>query len=409
MVYDVKSDIMPKESLHISTQCVREIAPLLTTKPHQLPIFATSSFEMESVEQSIDIFTGQSSGHVYSRYGNPTIDTVAQKLAQLEAFGTDLEPFALLTSSGMSAISVLMLSILKTGDKIITQGNLYGGTTELLVKVLSQYGIETIFADLNDLNALESILASDSTVRMLYLETPANPTSACVDIARLTQLASTFQVYSCVDNTFCTPYLQQPLKLGADFVIHSTTKYLNGHGNSISGVIIGRDKALRSKIFVTLKLLGATCNPFDAWLLHNGLKTLTIRMDRHCSNALELAAFLENHPSVICVNYCGLPSHSSHHIAKKQMIQFGGMMSFEVRGGQDAASKVIDHLKLATHAPTLGDVDTLVLHPATSSHLNVDPVMRKKQGITDGLIRVSVGIENIEDLKHDFDQALGNI
>jgi methionine-gamma-lyase len=400
---------MQKKSLHIATQCVRELSPKVTTRPHQLPIFATSSFEMESVDQSIDIFTGQTSGHVYSRYGNPTIDTVAEKLAQLESFGTEIEPFALLTSSGMSAISVLMLSLLRSGDKIVTQGNLYGGTTELLVKVLSQYGIETIFTDLNDIDTLARIIKGDSSVRMLYLETPANPTSACVDIEQLTQLAKACHVYTCVDNTFCTPYLQQPLKLGADFVIHSTTKYLNGHGNSISGVIIGRDKAMRSKVFITLKLLGATCNPFDAWLLNNGLKTLAIRMDRHCSNALELAKFLENHPSVLQVNYCGLPNHSSHHTAKKQMLQFGGMMSFEVRGGKEAAAKVIDHLKLATHAPTLGDVDTLVLHPATSSHLNVDPEMRKSQGITDGLIRVSVGIENIEDLKDDFGQALKSI
>jgi methionine-gamma-lyase len=393
--------------ISFETLCVSEIQDHKTTKPHQLPLYATSSFTFDSIEDAIDIFTGKTQGHVYGRYGNPTIDTVASKLSQLEGFGSSLDCYAFLTSSGMSAISTLMYGLLNAGDRILTQGNLYGGTTELFLKILSRHQINATLIDFSDLNLVEDYLKTIKDIKLIYIETPANPTMSCVDLSALADLAKKYNVISVIDNTFCTPYLQQPLKHGIDFVIHSTTKYLNGHGNSIAGAIIGHKQELKKDIFVALKLIGSTCNPWDAWLLNNGLKTLILRMDKHSTNAMAIATSLTKNAKVNLVNYNGLPNHPSHMIASKQMSQYGGMLSFEVAGGQSQALKVINKMKIATNAPTLGDVDTLVLHPASSSHLNVDKAIREANGISDGLIRLSVGIESIQDLIEDLDQAIG--
>ncbi|MCB0660838.1 MAG: PLP-dependent transferase, partial [Saprospiraceae bacterium] len=244
---------------------------------------------------------------------------------------------------------------------------------------------------------------------LVYFETPANPTMHCIDIAQLCRISAAQGVLTCVDNTFCTPILQRPLSLGADFVIHSTTKYLNGHGNSIAGAIIGKDEKWKQQVWTTLKLSGAICSPWEAWLVYNGIKTLHLRMERHSSNGLSLARWLQSHHKVSHVNYCGLENNVSFSIASKQMSDFGGMLSFAIDSDLNRTLKFIDALQFCTHAPTLGDVDTLVLHPATSSHLNVDRDVRISQGITDNLIRVSVGIENIEDIIEDFSQAFKNI
>lgn len=393
------------KKLSFQSICVKEFQRNESTKPHQLPLYATSSFDFEKIDDGIDIFTGKATGHVYSRYGNPTVDTVAIKLAFLEAYDTDLDSYGFLTSSGMSAISTLMLSTLKSGDKILTQGNLYGGTTELFIKILGNMGIEPIFINLKDKEAVQQTLDRDPTIKMIYLETPANPTMACIDIEWLASVASSKNVLTAIDNTFCTPLLQQPLALGIDFVVHSTTKYINGHGNSIAGVIIGHKKEYKKDIWTALKLAGTNCSPWDAWLINNGLKTLSLRMERHCANAQVLAEYLEAHPKVNLVNYNGLPSHPDHELSKKQMRGFGGMLSFEIKGGQDAALAFMNKLEFCSLAPTLGDVDTLILHPATSSHLNVDRALREEYGITDGLIRVSVGIEDVKDIISDFAQA----
>lgn len=386
--------------------CVKEIKEKRTTQPHQLPIYATSSFEFENMEQGIDIFTGKESGHVYSRYGNPTIDTVSQKLAALEAFGTGLNAYGYLTSSGMSAISTVILSLVKSGETILTQGDLYGGTTELLLKVIANSGIKTIFTDLTVIDQVEYLLQTNRNIKLLYLETPANPTMKCIDMVQIARLARKYGVITCVDNTFCTPVIQQPLALGIDFVIHSTTKYLNGHGNSISGVIIGHDEKYKKQVWTTLKLLGSTCNAWDAWLINNGLKTLALRMKKHSENAMNVATYLSNHPCVKKVNYNGLPDHPYHEVASRQMKQFGGMLSFEVDGTLSQVLAMINKMQFCAMAPTLGDVDTLVLHPATSSHLNVDKAQRETNGITDGLIRLSVGIEDAEDIIHDLENAM---
>lgn len=388
--------------------CVGSAKDTTTTAPHQLPLFATSSFVFDQAQDGIDIFTGQEQGHVYSRYANPTVDSVAQKIADLEGFDLDEPCFGIMTSSGMSAISTLMSGLLQAGDKVLTQGNLYGGTTELLIKVFGKLGIEVIFTDLADLDGVGRHLQADPSIRLIYAETPANPTLACIDLAAIAERAKAHDVLTAVDNTFCTPYLQRPLTYDIDYVIHSTTKYLNGHGNGIAGLIVGKQGAAERKaIWQAMKLLGTNCSPWEAWLVNNGLKTLPLRMDRHSQNAMELAQRLAGHTKVNFVNYCGLPDHPHHEVASWQMSQYGGMLSFEIAGGIADAVAFMDQLKLVTQAPTLGDVDTLVLHPATSSHLNVDAELRTANGITDGLIRLSVGIEDVEDLWADIEGSLG--
>ena len=395
--------------MHIDSLTVRESPDQRTTAPHVLPIYATSSFVFEDIEQGIEIFKDIESGHAYSRYANPTVDTVARKIADLETHGLGLEATAVMTSSGMSAIATLLLGTLKAGDQVLTQGNLYGGTTELLT-TFAQFGVETIRIDLQDLVQVEDMLRQNDAIRMLYCETPANPTLACVDIRALAELAHRYGAWCAIDNTFLTPLLQQPFAHGVDFIVHSTTKYLNGHGNSIAGVVVGLDHTLmRKNVWRAMKLVGTNCSPFEAWLTYNGLKTLALRMERHCSNALAVAEFLENHPAVARVNYPGLASHPDHALARRQMKNgFGGMLSFELQGGFDAGIQCMNRIRFCTLAPTLGDVDTLILHPASSSHIAVAKEVREQNGITDGLIRVSVGIENPADIIADLEQAISS-
>lgn len=396
-----------ENSIRFGSACVHDIHPKQTTRSHQIPIHATSSFEFENIDQGIAIFTGQAKGHVYGRYANPTIDAVQDKIARLANHGLDTPCKALMVSSGMSAISTMVLSVLKTGDKILTQGNIYGGTSELFLKTFAPMGIETIMTNLKDLDNVEAQLKRDPKIKMIYFETPANPTLACVDIEGLANLAKKYDAYSAVDNTFCTPYLQQPLKYGVDFIVHSTTKYLNGHGNSIAGVLIGKDvELMEGKVWQTMKLAGTNCNPWDAWLTNNGMKTLVLRVEKHSDNALAVATFLEKHHKVEKVNYAGLPSHEDYALAVKQMKKFGGMLSFELKGGMEAGIKFMNKINFCTLAPTLGDVDTLILHPASMSHINIPKEIRLRNGITDGLIRLSVGIEDVEDILEDLDQAM---
>lgn len=387
--------------------CAREAPVNTTTKPHLLPIYATSSFAFENIRQGIEIFEGKQSGHVYGRFGNPTVDAVAEKIAAMEVHGSNMEAHGILMSSGMSAISTLLLAVLKSGDKVLTQGNLYGGTMELLTRVMAPMGIQTIMVNLKDTEAVEQLLKEESSIRIIYFETPANPTMACVDMEAIAGLAQKYDCITVADNTFCTPYLQQPFKFGADFIVHSTTKFLNGHGNSIGGILIGKDlEFMRTRVWQTMKLAGTNSNPFDAWLIHNGLKTLELRMQRHCENAQIIAEYLEKHPKVDRVNYNGLPSHPDHEIAQKQMRAFGGILSFELKEGLKAGINFMSHIQFCTLAPTLGDVDTLILHPASMSHVNIPKELRLQNDITDGLVRLSVGIENVQDIIGDLDQAL---
>ncbi len=398
-----------KNKLHVNSICAKEIKETRTTAPHVLPLYPTSSFTFDTVDDGIAIFSNKREGHVYSRYGNPTIEAVAQKIANLETAGLNLVASAVMFSSGMSAISTLVTALLKPGDKILTQGNLYGGTTELFVKIFQPLGIGNILMDLGDLDKVEETVKNDSRIKLIYFETPANPTIACVDMDGLASIAAKYDRVSAVDNTFATPYLQQPFKYGVDYIVHSTTKFLNGHGNSIAGIVVTthtNQMRMGGAVWQAMKLTGTNCNPWDAWLVHNGMKTLAVRMDRHCENALTIAEYLEKHPKVSRVNYCGLPSHPDYEIAQKQMNAYGGMLSFEIAAGLEAGIRFMNAIKMCTLAPTLGDVDTLILHPASMSHLNIAKEIRVANGITDGLIRLSVGIEYVDDIISDIDEAL---
>lgn len=393
--------------IQFGSLCVQEPADQRTTRPHQLPIYATSSFAFDNLEEGMEVFSGQRAGHLYSRFGNPTIDAVAGKVAALECFGEAYEGTGYLCSSGMGAISTLCLGLLKPGDKILTQRNLYGGTTELFQKMLEPLGLGLVLAELDDLTVVDQLLKDQADIRMVYYETPANPTLTCLDIRALSDLARQYETYSVADNTFATPYLQRPLQLGADFVVHSTTKYLNGHGNSTSGAMVGKDKErMQEKVFPALKLLGTNCNPWDAWLLNNGMKTLSLRMERHCDNAKAVAQYLSESPLVDQVHYPGLNSHPQYELAKRQMRRFGGVVSFELKEGLAAGRRFVNALSLCSIAPTMGDIDTLVMHPASMSHLRVPQEQRLAAGITDGMIRLSIGIEEAVDILADLERGL---
>ncbi|MGB0863827.1 MAG: trans-sulfuration enzyme family protein [Saprospiraceae bacterium] len=396
------------KKLNINSICSREIRDKKKTiRSHQLPIYPTSSFQFDNVEQGIEIFKGQRNEHLYSRYGNPTVDAVADKLATLETYGLDIEAKAYLTSSGMSAISTVLLALLEKGDKVLAPEDIYGGTTYLLRDVLTDLGIEYLTTDFKNTEQLEALLKADKQIKVLYFETPTNPTLSCVDIGEVTEIAQRFNRKTVFDNTFCTPIIQQPFAFGIDFIVHSTTKYLNGHGTSISGVVIGRDiDFMKEKVFKRIILLGTNGNPFDAWMVNSGIKTLALRMERHSENAQKIAEFLAQHPKVNQVNYPGLTTHSSYDIAKKQMRSYGGMLSFELKGGFEAGLKFMNATQLCTIAPTLGDVDTLLMHPASMSHQGIPQAIREKHGITNGLVRVSVGIEYADDLIEDIGQAM---
>ena len=380
---------------------------------HLTPIYATSTFWFDTAEQGMERFASIEKEMIYSRWGNPTFKVCEQKIAALEAFGINdangkpLQLKALLHASGQAAMSTLFLSNLSTGDKVLSHHSLYGGSHELLTKLLLQNGIEAYIEDLHDINKAEELLISDPAIKIIHLETPANPTIQCVDIEAYSALAKKYKKIISVDNTFATPYLQQPFKYDVDFVFHSTTKFLNGHGTSIGGVLIGKDiEFMKTKAWKWHSLLGGNANPFDAYLLTQGIKTLELRMDRHCANAMEVAKFLDAHAAIEKVNYTGLATHPDHEISKKQMRHPGPMMSFELKGGLEAGKKFIDKLQMCVRAVSLGTVDTLISHPATMSHASVPREDRIRFGITDGLIRMSVGIENLQDILNDLGQAL---
>jgi methionine-gamma-lyase len=376
---------------------------------HQTPIYASSTYVYETAEQGMRRFSGEEQGYIYSRWGNPTVTEAAEKIAALETFGLNMEVKSILHASGMAAISTLMLGILQPGDKIITHYSLYGGTEELINKILPGLGITAVITDLRELNKTEEILKADKAIKLMYLETPANPTLQCVDLEELSNLAKQYYLVVACDNTFATPFLQQPFRFEIDFVVHSTTKFLNGHGTAIGGVLLGRDiELMNTRITKVHRLLGGNSNPFDAFLLIQGIKTLELRMERHCHNAMEVAYFLENQPEVAKVNYTGLASHPDHYTAVKQMRHPGGMLSFELKNGLEGGIEFMNKLKMCVRTVSLGTCDTLLSHPASMSHHGVPQEERLKYGITDGLIRMNVGIENLQDIFTDLGQALSS-
>ena len=380
---------------------------------HVTPIYATSTFVYDEAEQGMRRFSGEEKGYIYSRWGNPNFTEAEEKIAALEAFGVSdesgkpLELKAFLHSSGMAALTTLMVSNLEKGDKILSHYSLYSGLEELITKILPRFGVEPVIVDLRDLNKAADAIKSNPGIRMMYLETPANPTIQCVDIEGLTKLAKENNLLVAVDNTFATPFLQQPFRYGVDFVFHSTTKFLNGHGTAIGGILLGRDlEKMNGPVTKTYRILGGNSNPFDAFLLTQGLKTLELRMERHCQNAMEVAGFLERHPAVSRVNYTGLTSHPDFAIAKKQMKHPGGMLSFEMKGSIDHGIDFMNKLKMCVRTVSLGTAETILCHPASMTHHAIAREQREKYGITDGLIRMSVGLENIQDILADLEQAL---
>ena len=380
---------------------------------HVTPIFATSTFTFDSAEQGSRRFSGEEPGYTYSRFGNPTCQVAEKVVAALETFnltdstGAPLQARALLHASGQAAMVTMFLSNLVAGDAVLADYKIYGGTFEFLHDMLPSLGITPIFADLKNVDAVEEIITKNKSVKIIHVETPSNPTMDCTDIEAICNVAKNHKVLVTVDNTFATPYLQQPFKYGVDFIFHSTTKFLNGHGTSIGGVLVGRDvNFMNTKGARTCKLLGGVSSPFDAFLLLQGVKSLELRMEKHCDNAISVAEFLSTHKAVSKVHYNGLNDHPDYQVSQKQMRRPGAMLSFELKGGLDAGRQFINKLKLCVRAVSLGTIDTLISHPASMSHSGMSRESREKSGITDGLVRVSVGLENIKDIINDLEQAL---
>ena len=369
-----------------------------------MPIYQTSTFIFDSAEQGGRRFALEEAGYIYTRLGNPTTTVLEDKIAALEEGEA-----AVATSSGMGAISSTLWTVLKAGDHVVTDKTLYGCTFALMCHGLTRFGIEVTFVDTSNLDEVKNAMKKNT--RVVYLETPANPNLKIVDLEALSKLAHTNpNTLVIVDNTFATPYMQKPLKLGADIVVHSVTKYINGHGDVIAGLVI-TNKELADQIrFVGLKdMTGAVLGPQDAYYIIRGMKTFEIRMERHCKNAKKVVEFLNKHPKIERVYYPGLETHPGHEIAKKQMKDFGAMISFELKGGFEAGKTLLNNLKLCSLAVSLGDTETLIQHPASMTHSPYTKEEREAAGITDGLVRLSVGLENIEDIIADLEQGLEKI
>ena len=369
-----------------------------------MPIYQTSTFIFDSAEQGGRRFALEEAGYIYTRLGNPTTTVLEDKIAALEEGEA-----AVATSSGMGAISSTLWTVLKAGDHVVTDKTLYGCTFALMNHGLTKFGVEVTFVDTSNLDEVKKAMKENT--RVVYLETPANPNLKIVDLEGVCKVAHTNpNTLVIVDNTFATPYMQKPLKLGVDVVVHSATKYLNGHGDVIAGLVV-TNKELADQIrFVGLKdMTGAVLGPQEAYYIIRGLKTFEIRMERHCKNARTIVDFLNKHPKVEKVYYPGLESHPGYEIAKKQMKDFGAMISFELKGGFEAGKTLLNNLKLCSLAVSLGDTETLIQHPASMTHSPYTKEEREAAGITDGLVRLSVGLENVEDIIADLEQGLEKI
>lgn len=369
------------------------------------PIYQTSTFVFDSCEQGGRRFAGQEGGYIYTRLGNPTVSVLENKVAALECGEA-----CVAAASGMGAISSALWTIAGAGKHIVADGTLYGCTFALLNHGMSRYGVEVSFVDTSDLAAVKAALKENTCA--VYLETPANPNLKIADIAAVAEIAHTYNpdIKVVCDNTFASPALQNPLTLGADVVVHSATKYLNGHGDVIAGFVVGKaDFIGEVRMFGLKDMTGAVMDPFAAYLILRGLKTLEIRMERHCANAKAIAEFLDQHPAVEKVYYPGLKNHVGHDIAARQMKDFGGMLSFEVKGGRAAGTKLVNALHLITVAVSLGDAETLIEHPASMTHSTYTEEELAASGIPGGLIRLSAGLENAEDIIADLEQALAQL
>jgi O-succinylhomoserine sulfhydrylase len=373
---------------------------------HNDPIFVTSSYVFDDARQAAARFAYEEPGNVYSRFTNPTVRTFEDRLASLERGQR-----CIATASGMSAILTTCLALLKSGDHIVASRNLFGATVNLFTNILGRFGIDTTFISLVDPNtdAETWSRAIRKNTRMLFLETPANPLTEIADISSMAMLAKAHGSLFVVDNCMCTPALQQPLSLGADIVIHSGTKYLDGQGRCVGGAVVTRDPAIADEVYAVLRTAGPCMSPFNAWIILKGLETLDLRMRTHCTGALELARWLEKKREVKRVHYPGLESHPHHGIAAQQQSGFGGIVAFEVDGGREAAWTVIDATQLISVTANFGDVKSTITHPATTTHGRLTPEQRAEAGISDGLLRLAVGLEALEDIKQDLRRGLEGI
>jgi len=365
------------------------------------PIYQTSTFAFRDADHGARLFRREEEGYVYTRFSNPTTDILSKKIALLESTEAGL-----IFASGQAAMFSTVATLAKSGDHIISDNTIYGGTFGLLKNIFPRFGIDITFV--NSANTGELVEAVKANTKLIFIETPANPTLKILDIARCAETAHSKNIPLCVDNTFATPYLQRPIELGADIVIHSATKYFGGHGDIIGGVVVGK-KEFISNVWINAKDVGATIAPFNSWLVLRGLKTLAVRMDRHCETAMKIAEYLENHGKVEKVYYPGLESHPGHELAKKQMRDFGGMVGFDVKGGKEAGKIVMNSVKLCIIAVSLGDVDTLIEHPASMTHSTYSDEELRGCGINPGYVRISVGLESTKDLIADLEQALSKI
>jgi methionine-gamma-lyase len=364
------------------------------------PLHLTSTFAFDSVEAGAARFAGEVAGHIYSRISNPTLDLLERRVADLEGAEAGLA-----LASGMGAITSVLWTFLKPGDEIVTDTTLYGCTFAFMRHGLAKWGVTITHADLTDLAAVDRAIGPQT--RIVYFETPANPNMRLVDIAAVSAIAHQAGAMVVVDNTYATPVLTRPIELGADLVVHSATKYMGGHGDLVGGIAVGRAEDMTQVRLVGMKdMTGAVMAPFNAMLVLRGLKTLKLRMDRHCASAMGIARALESHPAVGQVYFPGLPSFAQHDLAVRQMPGFGGMIAFEMKGGYVAGAAMMNRLQMIRRAVSLGDAESLVQHPASMTHSTYTPEERAAHGISEGLIRLSVGLEEVEDILADLTQAL---
>ncbi|MBZ4202080.1 MAG: O-succinylhomoserine sulfhydrylase [Methylovulum sp.] len=380
------------------TQAIRAGHTRTHEDEHSIPIFTTSSYVFKSAEDAALRFTGQQSGNIYSRFTNPTVSAFQDRLALMEQ-GERCLAFA----SGMAAIMAVGMGLLKAGDHIVCSRSVFGNTVLLFQNYFGKFGVSTDFVELTDFSAWSA--AIQPTTRFLFLETPSNPLTEIADIKALAELAHAHDCLLVVDNCFCTPALQKPLSLGADIVVHSATKYLDGQGRCVGGAVVSSHEIIEKSIYPFLRTGGATMSPFNAWVFLSGLETLAIRMKAHCDNAANIAHWLTKQSQITKVHYPGLTSHAQHTLATQQQSQFGGIVSFELAGGKEAAWQLIDATKILSITANLGDVKSTITHPASTTHARLTPEQRLAAGISDGLVRVSVGLENSEDIKKDLSEA----
>ena len=381
------------------TRAVRAGQHRTSESENSEPLFVTSSYVFKNAAEAAARFAGTMPGNIYSRFTNPTVRAFEERLAALEGGAT-----CVATASGMVAILSTCLALLKSGDHIVTSRSLFGATILLFNNYLAKFGIGTTYVPLTDYAAWEKAIKPNT--KLLFLETPTNPLMEIADIARLAKIAHAKGCLLVVDNVFCTPAQQLPFRLGADIVIHSATKYIDGQGRCIGGAVIGSQELVGEKVYGFMRTCGPSLSPFNAWVFLKGLETLSLRVKAHSANAWELAQWLEQQPRVKRVYYPGLASHPQHELAKQQQSGFGGIVSFEVKGGQEAAWRVIDSVRVISITANLGDAKSTITHPATTTHGRLEPEQRAEAGISDGLVRISAGLEDVEDLKKDLARGL---